>query len=302
MQTKLQKRLSRRAAPLEPENLKARCLSTIPVVGVARNVRFQKAPRSFKFQKVAATGVLMFSIGWLIALWNTRPNDNGAAPSSSRSVAFAETMEQFRHMPYGHVKGRDMEAGILRWGWHERDFFQTEMWFDPQRGFYRERRPGSSNTQPRLARETSSSALFLPNGISYYRYAGSSKVLVTSSDSHWQSNKKSFTNLLAGLWGNRSHSSSVGQWKGKQSQLFQSEETTSRSDRTAMPGVTRTQTRLYADPKTKLPLGFQEFAVYGDGVPRLLAEYEFDFAQPSARRFDPARITAGATMQHGRES
>lgn len=294
MQTELEDRLSQLKAPDEPTNLKARCLATVPTD--ARNNFQSTTPTSRRpvfLRPIAVLGVLMIAA----AFWNTRPGDNKtSAPSGS--VAFAQTMKAFQQVSFGHVKGRDMEAGILRHGWHASDFFRTEMWFDANRGFYRESASNPSNSQPGIAGATSARALFLPDGTSYYRYAGSNRLLVTSSPGHWNSEKESFTNLLAGRWGARSQSSSMSQWKGQKALLFQGE---AGENQKAMPAISRVRTLLYVNPDTKLPIAFQDFAIYSDGVARLTTEYEFDFSRPDANRFDPAPLKKGAIISYGRE-
>lgn len=301
MQTQLEKHLRNLENPAAPPDLKSRCLSTIPVAGAAHSASFQKTRRPFMLQRVAIAGAFLFAAVAGVSFWNTRPpiKDSG---EPSGSVAFAQTMEAFQKVSFGHVQGRDMEAGILRQGWHASDFFRTEMWFDSGRGLYRTRRASRSNTRPTIAGGTSSQSLFLPDGTSYYRRANSPVLLVTSSQSHWASSKKSFISLLAGLWGNRAHSPSVGQWKGKAVQLFHSEAEPSPQDQKAMPGVTRMRTFLYVNPATKLPVAFQDFVIYGDKVARLTTEYEFDFSRPGASRFDPAPLQKGAIIEHGREA
>jgi hypothetical protein len=295
MQTELENRLSQLKAPDEPTDLKARCLATVPTD--ARNNFQSTTPalvhRPVLLRRIVVLGVLMVAA----AFWNTRPGNNKTRVTSG-SVAFAQTMKAFQQVPFGHVKGRDMEAGILRHGWHARDFFRTEMWFDAERGFYRERASSPSHSQPSIARGTSARALFLPDGISYYRYAGSNTLLVTSSSSHWNAEKESFTSLLAGRWGACSQSSSMSQWKGQKALLFQGE---AEENEKAMPGVLRVRTLLYVNPDTKLPIAFQDFVIYSDGVPRLTTEYEFDFTRPDASHFDPALLKKGAVIEHSRE-
>lgn len=297
MRNPIENHLSRLEAPEVPGDLKARCLATIPAS--AQNTFHSQTPTSRRpmfVRPIAVLGVLMIAA----AFWNTRPGDNQTtAPSGS--VAFAQTMKEFQKVSFGHVRGRDMEAGILRRGWHASDFFQTEIWFDANRGLYRERRSSPSNSQPDIARGTSERALFLRDGISYYRSPGSNRLLVTSSPGHWEAYKWSFTSLLAGGWGNRAQSSSPARWKKHRAQLFQAEAESSPEDKKAVPGVARMRTLLYVNPDTKLPIAFQDFAISGDGTPRLLTEYEFDFSRPDASRFDPASLKKGAVVSHGRE-
>ncbi len=297
MRSQLENHLSHQQAPEVPGDLKARCLATIPAP--ASSSATTPPTRRVVRPKIAATAALML-IALAVAFWNTRPGDNQTT-APSESVAFAQTLKELGKMSFGHVKGRDMEAGILRHGWHASDFFETEMWFDAGRGLYQERRSSPSNSQPALAGGTSERALFLPDGISYYRYAGSNRLLVTSSPGHWDDYKKTFTSLLAGGWGNRPQSSSPAQWKKRKAQLFRAEAESSPQDKKVMPGVARMRTLLYVNPDTKLPIAFQDFAIYGDGIPRLLTEYEFDFSRPDASRFDPAPLKKGAIVSHGRE-
>lgn len=296
MPTQLEKRLSQIEAPATPPNLKTRCLNTIPAKSTAA-IRFGKTARPFRMQRAALAGALLFSTAVAAAFWNTRPLQNKAALTSG-SVAFAQTMEKFQKVSFGHMKGRDMEAGILQKGWHASDFFRTEIWFDANRGFYRERASNPSNSQPAIAGATSARALFLPDGTSYYRYAGSNRLLVTSSFGHWNSAKESFTSLLAGRWGARSQSSSMSQWKGRKALLFQGE---AKENQKVMPGVLRVRTLLYVNPDTKLPIAFQDFAIYSDGVARLTTEYEFDFSRPNPSHFDSATLKKGAIISHGTE-
>lgn len=292
MQTQLEHRLSQLKTPDAPADLKARCLATVPVSARSAQMPVRR-PLKFQFAVLGAFVVA-------VAFWNTRPGDNKTTASSG-SVAFAQTMEAFKKVSFGHVWGRDMEVGILQRGWHASDFFQSEMWFDANRGLSWTRRANPSNSQPSLARQTSQQKLLLPDGTAYYRYDDSNRVLVTRSQKHWQSYKKALTDLLAGKWGTLSHSPSWGQWKGKRTQIFQGEATPSRADRKTMPGVTRLRSVLYVSPTTNLPLAFQDFAIYGDGIPRLTTEYEFDFSRPDAGRFDPAPLKKGAVVSHGRE-
>lgn len=300
MPTQLENRLSHLQAPTEPSDLKNRCFDTIPVADATQSVLLQKTARPFMLQKAAVTGALMFSVVTAVAFWNTRPIGNTAA-TSSESVAFAQTMEEFQKVSFGHVKGRDMEAGILKKGWHASDFFRTEMWFDAGKGLYRERQNGASNSQVTLADGTSARALYLPDGTSYYRYANSSTLLITSSPHHWNSTKKAFTDLLSGRIRNQLLTSSPSQWKGQKAQLFQNESVPSDQDKKNVPGISSFHTYLYVNPNTKLPLALQSFIAQWNSAPRLVREYEFDYSPPDAKHFDPAPLKKGAVIQRGEE-
>lgn len=294
MQTQLEKRLSHLKTPAEPQDLKARCLSTIPVAPSSQKLE-RKTARPLVPRRVAIAGGLMFSALAVAAFWNTRPSNDGITFSSS-SVAFAQTMEEFGKVAFGHVKGRDMEAGILQTGWRESDFFRTEMWFDERKGLYRKRQPGASNSQVALAKGTSAQALFLPDGTCYYRYANSPNLLVTSSPHHWNAMKKTFTNLLAGRIENPVLASTASQWKGQKAQLFQSKSVLSEA-----PANSRYRTDLYVNPQTKLPIALQSFITERNAPSHLVTEYEFDYTRPDAAYFDPTSLKKGAVIHRGIE-
>ena len=63
MRNQLEERLSRLEAPAPPQNLKDRCMNTIPSTAKAKLHPLQKKARPFTLRRAAIAGALMFWFG-----------------------------------------------------------------------------------------------------------------------------------------------------------------------------------------------------------------------------------------------
>lgn len=297
MRTELEKHLNRLEAPVVPQDLKARCMSTIPFEGMSRKVTPKKS-RPFLLRPIAVAGTLMFAAVAGVAFWSTRPSSDGTSAHSG-SVAFAEVLEAARQVPFFHAKG--YELGPAGSG----DKLSDELWYDAAKGRYSQSLPLSSRqdkeTLP-LGASSYNRTLMLPDGTFYYRERGSSTVFVGSSPNNWKAASEPVLKILTGntagtkdLSGatfGRVLSSTMGNWKGQEAQILVLERQPSPSH--AALGIGPVQARLYVNPKTKLVVALQDFSKKEDGSLKLFLEYEFDYSSPDPELFKPKIIQQGA--------
>jgi len=108
-------------------------------------------------------------------------------------------------------------------------------------------------------------------------------------------------NLVAGVRPNakageepKPVSSSRGNWKGREATILTFEIEPPQKD--AAKGVRKMRVVLYVDPRTRRLMARQDFHISAN-VETLVLEYEFDYSQPPASRFDPAPLMKGAVVR-----
>ena len=299
MRTKLEKHLNHLAAPPVPQNLKARCLSTIPLEGAPRKITLRKP--ALLMRPVAVAGTLMFAAVVGIAFWSTRPSSDGVTRSSG-SVAFAQVLENARQIPFFHAKGYSVSPDSSG------NRLKSEFWYDASQGYYsqavQDSMSGSATNGEALPREEShlSRMLVLPDGTVYYRDE-TATVYVKTHPNNWTAATGTFLRILSGNAAGTKDlsgagfgqvlSSTAGNWKGQKAQLLTLERQPSAKD--VARNRSRMEAHLYVNPDTKSVIAFQGFAKSEDDL-KLISEFEFDYSSPNVTLFDPKNIEAGAKI------
>lgn len=317
MPTELEKHLSRLEAPAPPQNLKNRCLNTIPVAvagqAASQKAAFRKPSRPFKLQRVALSGALMFSVVAAVAFWSTRPAIDGKARPSG-SIAFAQVIEAARRVTFFHVKESNV---FLRDGQTKpkaSEWIRSESWYDSTKGLYnrylQDIFQSSKADSSRLPKGSSlyTQTLELPDDTSYRREGTMATVDVEVAHGSWKLYQNTVSKMLTGhieealdLSGRKAGkilSSSAGNWKGKKAQVFVFERPPEGATKLGgPPRIYPVRMHFYINPETKLMIAEQDFAIFKGIAPVLIAQSEFDYARPKAAIFDAKIIKEGATLR-----
>ena len=302
----LEESLSRLEAPAPPQNLKDRCMNTIPsTIPAARKAALHKKARPFTLRRAAVAGALMFSLAAGVAFWSTRPSSNGAAQRGG-SALFAQVLEASQRITFFHFKAR---FEVPQKG-ESQDWRRMEGWYDASKGFYQQ------DVRELLLRIQSdvkplppgasfyTRMLTLPDGTVYGRSEMASRVFVGMAPGNWKALQNQTTGILSGnVAGTKDFSGTYGQvlssteghWKGQKAQILVLERQPSPQD--AARGRGPVQARFYVNPDTKLVIAWQDFATSQNGSPQLVGEYEFDYSRPDPALFDPKGIKAGAEVR-----
>lgn len=312
MRSRIENHLSRLAAPAEPENLKARCLATIPAT--ARNSvqsqRYARAAHPLR-QQLRVAAALMATAALSLAFWNTRPHSDDATMPPD-SAAFAQTVEAMRRLTFMRCRGRQVKTGA-KGGWRTTEWAVLDTAFDAARGIYSGIWPAvipAADQHPAGGNSGVYRFLQLPDGTLYMRPFMSADLFISSDPQTWHRLSK---NAFALLMGERAAlaeyipstgggapqliSSANGVWKGRQARVFILLAKPP-SDHRGAPAI---RTQAYVDPATHLMTARQSFAVFADSTERLVMEEEYDYSRPDAALFNPGTLRVGARIHDQRQ-
>jgi hypothetical protein len=277
-------------APEPPEDLKARCLATIPTA--ARDLPRPTWRERFKMKPTLAASAV--AVGLILAAIVGIPRP----PALSGAVVFAATVEAMKKVPFYHAKGRQMGlypdgGGHDGDGWYSGRWIDEEDWFDVEQGSLS--RSGGKTFMPQQELE-------LPDGRIYYRVDDRLKI-TEFSPRQWERDRASQVSRFVDL-GQEARgfnyeadpklvSSVPGNWKGRQVIIITFEAPPPRGK--AARGAPTVRTLFYVDSTTKLCLAKQQYARSASGKEMLVGELEFDYShKPDKSLFDPRRLEQGA--------
>jgi hypothetical protein len=282
----IEKALRHLPAPEPPEELKARCLATIPTAArdVSRRVRL-------KMQPILAAAAVVISLVLAGILGIPRP------PALSSAVVFAATVEAMKKVPFYHVKGKQMGlypdgGGRDGDGWYSGRWINEEDWFDAEHGYL-----SQSNGKTFMPQQI----LDLPDGTCYYRVEDRLKITEWSPQ-RWERDKASnVTRFVDPSQEARGFnydadpklvSTAPGNWKGREATIITFEAPPPKEK--AARGAPTVRTLFYLDAATRLCIAKQQFARSPNGREQMVEELEFDYSQrPDPALFDPRRIKQG---------
>jgi hypothetical protein len=284
------------SAPKPPENLKARCLATIPATAHLASPLTWKQRLKMPLVRTTLAMAAALAIALLVA---------GSQPGSvSGAAVFAASVEAMQKVPFYHTRGRevgvdpegDSKEGD---GWYTGRWVESEIWFDEERGLFHESKGKTFMHQMRLS---------LPDGRHFERvlhdWKVEDKLMITQFDpGQWEKTKsgiaRQFTNLRQMAHGINAEvepqwtSTRSGYWKERRATVltFLTPPTAAKAAR----GCPTVRAVLYVDPATKLCMAAKTFARSQRGGEALVGESEFDFSRrPDPSLFDPHRVEQGA--------
>jgi hypothetical protein len=281
--------------PNPPEDLKARCLATIPTTA-CDEPRWTWKER-FRMQPVLAASAVVASLVLAGILGLPRQ------PGLSGAVVFAATVEAMKKVPFYHAKGREIGlypdgGGRDGDGWYSSQWISAEDWFDAEQGHLGQWSPSPSNSETVTPWQET---LDLPDGSCHYRVGDRLKV-TEFSPRRWERDKTLLVNRFADLSQQargfnyeaapKLVSTAPGEWKGRSVIVITFEAPPPKQK--AARGAPTVRTHFYVDPATKLCLAQQQFARSANAQEKLVAESEFDFVQkPDKSLFEPRRLEQG---------
>lgn len=285
----IEQALAQLEAPEPPEDLRARCLATIPA-GAGHALRHDTFWEKLKMKRLQIA--LAATVGLLMAMlvWGVRPG------TQSGAAVFAATLDAMGKVPFAHMKGRTMgfAPGSGKPTWYTGRWIVEESWFDVEQGIYKE-----------MGGETfaSQQSLNLPDGRIYGRVED--RLKITSFDPRqWERTRTAVithhVRLATAARGfnygvdPRLVATAPGEWKGRKATVLTYEAPPSAEN--AATGAPTVRTLFYVDPDTDLCMAKQQFSRVPEGGEGLVLEWEFAYSQkPDRSRFDPSRMEQGAT-------
>lgn len=292
----IEKALKNVRVPDPPEELKARCLATIPAEATAARPLTWRERLQMPVVRTALVMAAALAIGVIVV--SSRPG------TVSGAAVFAASVEAMQKVPFYYARGREQgfwpEGGYKGGdGWYTGRWVESEVWFDEERGFFHEGKGKTFMHQMSLR---------LPDGKHYERilheWKVEDKLLITEFDASWWEKTRTgvarqFTDLREMahgiIWEVQPQliSTHHGEWKGRRVTVltFLTPPTAEKGAR----GCPTIRAVFYVDPETRLCLAGQKFARSKTGTETLVGETEFDFSRrPDPSIFDPRRVEEGA--------
>jgi hypothetical protein len=278
-----------------PEDLKARCLATIPEAAGDSPRRTWR--ERIKMQPILAAAAVTAGLVLTGILGMPRQ------PALSGAVVFAATVEAMKKVPFYHAKGRlvglypDGE-GRDGDGWYSRQWINDEDWFDAEQGRLLQSSPSQSNAETFMPWQQ---MLDLPDGSCHYRVGDRLKI-TEFSPQRWERNKAFLVSRFADLVQQargfnyeadpKLVSTEPGDWKGRSVIVITFEAPPPKEK--AARGAPTVRTLFYVDSAAKLCIATQQFARSANGNEMLVGESDLDYSQrPDKSLFDPRRLEQG---------
>lgn len=291
--------LKRLKAPSAPNDLRTRCLATVPAPTLGRRPSYGVHSAAWRMQRLGLAAGLLAITAVGTAFWSTRPVDNSAKPISS-SVAFADAVKAMQNASFCHfvMKSRNYTGKGLSSQWSCR-----EGWLDTKQGAYWTTWDEISGEEPSplSVKDRLNVVRFLqfPDG-KFYESSGE-KLTIKSDPDNWRESKQIALSFLsdgvsdkgAGFTGSgKLISAKESLWQGQQVKafVFQTQPT--------HQGEPTIHTIFYANRTTNLIVAMRSLAVFKNSPSRLIGETRIDQAKPNAMLFDPKGMERGATVIH----
>jgi hypothetical protein len=294
--TDIERALRHLRAPELPEDLRARCLATIPET--ASETRRPAWKKRWRMQPLLAAAAVATSLILAVIVEIARP------PAVSGAVVFAATVQAMKKVPFYHAKGRQMGlypdgGGHDGDGWYSGRWIDEEDWFDAEQGSLSQSSLSQSNPKTFVPWQQ---ILELPDGSCHYRVGDRLKI-TEFSPRRWERDRASHVSRFVDLRQQargfdyeadpKLVSTRPGDWKGRQVIIITFEAPPPREK--AARGAPTVRTLFYVDPATKLCTAKQQFARSAGGREKLVTELEFDYTQrPDKALLDPRRLEQGA--------